>query len=65
MLDEVLESLAAVHRQRSFAELGDSVAREKWGNGDRAKSDAEYIVSAIVAKAFSRLNSTEKTNEGQ
>lgn len=56
MIDDSLEQFADRHVSRSLDELRDKSKLDRWHNGERAREQAEHIVSFIVASFVNELD---------
>ena len=64
-LNQLAERLAEQHVKQSLAEMADASKRDRWENGERAKEQAEAIVSLFVAEAHKVFEQQENGNENQ
>lgn len=61
-MSDHLEKITEQHVARSLNEMADPSKADEWLNGQRAKEQAEQIVSVLLAEAIQRLEQGENPN---
>lgn len=64
-LSKFMEEVAEKHVDKSLVEMVDEQKVSRWQSGERAKEQADEIVSAVVAEAIEALEQRSKTDEGK